>query len=91
MGMANTREKQKELAKVIERYFGADAGYLDISCFDLARVIIEAGWTKPMRCKDCKFWKDDILRDDDEMKCCSIGFYMTKGDKFCSFGKPKGE
>ena len=50
--MAN--EKQKELAKVIEKYFGADAGYLDISCIDLARVIIEAGWEKPVRCKDCK-------------------------------------
>ena len=35
-----------ELTKVIERYFGADAGYLDISCLDLARVILEAGWTK---------------------------------------------
>ena len=40
-----------------------------------------------VRCKDCKFWREDILRDDDEMKCCSIGFYMTKGDNFCSFGK----
>ena len=46
MGM---REKQKELAKVIEKYFGADAGYLDISCLDLARVIIEAGWSKQNR------------------------------------------
>ena len=38
-----------------------------------------------VRCKDCKFWRDDILQD--EMKCCSIGYYMTKGDSFCSFGK----
>jgi hypothetical protein len=38
---------QLELTKVIEKYFGADAGYLDISCLDLARVILEAGWTKP--------------------------------------------
>lgn len=44
--MAN--EHQKELAKVIEKYFGADAGYLDISCFDLARTIIDAGWEKPV-------------------------------------------
>ena len=39
-------DEQKELTKVIERYFGADAGYLDISCMDLARWIMEAGWTK---------------------------------------------
>ena len=42
-----------------------------------------------VRCKGCRYWRDDILRDDDdgEMKCCSIGMYMTKGDDFCSFGK----
>ena len=38
--------EQKELAKVIERYFGADAAYLDIDCFTLASRIIEAGWKK---------------------------------------------
>lgn len=38
--------EQKDLAKVIERYFGTDAAYLDIDCFTLARRIIEAGWTK---------------------------------------------
>ena len=39
-------DEQKELAKVIERYFGADAAYLDIDCFTLAKRIIEAGWSK---------------------------------------------
>ena len=39
-------DEQKELSKVIERYFGSDAWYLDISCLDLARWIIEAGWKK---------------------------------------------
>lgn len=37
----------KELAKVIENYFGADAGYLDIDVFTLAKRILDAGWTKP--------------------------------------------
>ena len=37
---------QIELTNVIENYFGADAGYLDISCLDLARRIMEAGWNK---------------------------------------------
>ena len=37
----------KELAQVIEKYFGADAGYLDISCLDLAKRILDAGWEKP--------------------------------------------
>ena len=39
-------DAQKELAKVIERYFGADAAYLDIDCFTLAKRIMEAGWVK---------------------------------------------
>ena len=39
-------DEQKELAKVIESYFGADAAYLDIDCFTLARRIIQAGWAK---------------------------------------------
>lgn len=39
-------KQQKELAKVIEGYFGADAGYLDISCLDLAKRILDAGWVK---------------------------------------------
>lgn len=39
-------KEQIELAKVIENYFGADAGYLDIDCFTLALRIIEAGWAK---------------------------------------------
>lgn len=54
---------------------------------DIADHLIANGVTITVRCKDCKFWKDDILRDDDEIRCCFIGMYMTKGDNFCSFGK----
>lgn len=38
---------QIQLAKVIENYFGADAGYLDIDVFTLAKRIMDAGWEKP--------------------------------------------
>ena len=56
---------QIELAKVIERYFGADAGYLDISCFDLAKRIIEAGWTKPAQepFKDCHWATEQAYKN----------------------------
>ena len=83
-------EKKKELAKVIEKYFGADAGYLDISCLDLARVILEAGWEKPVRCKVCKNF---------ERKFPGYGYCYhwdyeegmspneVEGDDFCSYGE----
>ena len=48
-------------------------------------------YVEVVRCKDCKFWKDDILRDDGEIKCCFIGMYMTKGDNYCSFGKRRDD
>ena len=83
---------QIELAKVIEQYFGADAAYLDIDCFTLARRIMEAGWTNPVRCKDCKSWK--CLREDRGL-CKHPTFTLdddtidplTEPDDFCSYGK----
>ena len=58
-------EQQKKLAKVIENYFGADAGYLDISCLDLARAILEAGWTKPVPCEECNQFAEEVVRCKD--------------------------
>ena len=59
-------------------------------CVEIARKAIVNAPTvdavEVVRCKDCKHWRDDILRDD-EMKCCPIGMYMTKGDDFCAFAK----
>ena len=85
-------EEQKELAKVIEKYFGADAGYLDIDCFTLARRIIEAGWIKPIRCKDCEYYEGDecgnpyILIFCAEQEMYTAHLY-TDPDDFCSYGK----
>ena len=75
---------QIELAKVIEIYFGADAGYLDIDVFTLARRIMEAGWEKPVRCKDCKnYYQSTIGLPDD----CLLHCIDVKPDDFCSYGE----
>ena len=80
---------QKELAKVIEKYFGADAGYLDISCLDLARQIIEAGWLKPVRCKNCEH---GVIDDEDfpnQYLCKHNGCDWNDETHFCSYGERK--
>lgn len=80
-------QDQKDLAKVIEKYFGADAAYLDIDVFTLAKQIIEAGWRKPVRCKDCEhfFYSEYMSRH-----CCDLwgdGYDAPEDDDFCSYGK----
>ena len=83
-------DDQKELAKVIEKYFGADAGYLDIDCFTLARRIIEAGWLKPVRCKDCKFYELKYFPDGKMKMNCenNKGIWTnTQPDCFCYYGE----
>jgi hypothetical protein len=75
---------QKDLAKVIENYFGADAGYLDIDCFTLARRIMEAGWTKPVPCKDCKHY------DKENFYCGLLGINCMVND-FCSYGERRSD
>lgn len=75
---------QKDLAKVIENYFGADAGYLDIDCFTLARRIMEAGWTKPVLCEECV--------SHSTYSCvkygnCKVHGSLTDGNDYCSKGK----
>ena len=80
-------ENQKELAKVIEKYFGADAGYLDIDCFTLARRIIEAGWLKPVRCKDCRQWSRNSGISESPNGHCFYHCIDTNGHDFCSYGE----
>lgn len=98
--MSNTREKLIELLHSGDRCLGVVGdGYgccdcphhsLEKPCDEFAAtadMLIANGVVIPVHCKDCKYWRDDIIRDDHEMKCCSIGMYMTKADNFCSFGK----
>lgn len=74
------------LTSVIERYFGADAGYLDISCLDVARAVLQAGWTKPVLCKDCKYY--EIHRPKVLENCERNGHLIPmKPDDFCSYGE----
>lgn len=82
-------KEHMNLTKVIEKYFGADAGHLDISCLDLARQILEAGYDRPVRCKDCKYYTSAL---DNGEKDCSVsrGLVFAKPDDFCSIGKRMG-
>lgn len=38
-----------------------------------------------VRCRDCKHWKDDLMRDD--LHICEIGYYFIEENGFCSYGE----
>ena len=38
-----------------------------------------------VRCKDCKHWKDDLMRDD--LHICEIGYYFIEENGYCSYGE----
>ena len=81
-------ERQKELAKVIKKYFGADAGCLDIDCFTLARRIMEAGWIKPVLCKDCEYRDTGSCPTYYEDRMTYRDCWALDGDNdFCSYGE----
>ena len=79
------RKKQLELVETINNYFGVDAAYFDVDAFTLAKQIIEAGWTKPVRCKDCKHFIQE------EHGCNHFGYYShtpwVDEVDFCSYGE----
>ena len=82
--------EQKELAKVIEKYFGADAAYLDIDVFTLAKRIMEAGWTRPVRCKGCKYQGTAGCPTYYEDSMTYRDSWALDGDNdFCSYGEKK--
>ena len=81
--------EQKELAKVIEKYFGADAAYLDSDVFTLAKRIMEAGWKRPVRCKDCDKSKRSPLFGKG-WRFCMNNSQHHKDEHFCSYGE-RGE
>jgi hypothetical protein len=56
---------------------------------DVADHLIAKGVTIPTRCEDCRFWSDGVEGCTDNEKCCRIGYYMTKGNDYCAYGKRK--
>ena len=82
--MPNTREKLIELLE--------SSPFLDVlgglSYYEeAADHLIANGVTIPVRCKDCKHWKDGAAGCTDKVKCCDIGFYMIGENGYCSFGE----
>ena len=51
----------------------------------LVEKLIANGVTIPVRCKDCKHWKDDLMRDD--LHICEIGYYFIEENGYCSYGE----
>ena len=51
----------------------------------LVEKLIANGVTIPVRCKDCKHWKDDLMRDD--LHICEIGCYFIDENGYCSYGE----
>ena len=79
------RRQEDRKAKLIELLRRFPFGTIG----DHADYMIEQGVEIPVHCAECKFWRDAIL--DGELKCCTIGYYMTKGSDYCSFGKRSDE
>ena len=82
------REKLIELLDVA--LFSINWDWGDIPNTDeLADHLIAKGVTIPTRCEDCRFWADGVEGCTDDEKCCKIGYYMTKGNDYCAYGKRK--
>ena len=61
--------------------------YLDMR--KVADHLIANGATIPVRCQDCKHWKNEINGCTEDKRFCDIGFYMVHKNGFCSFGERK--
>lgn len=55
----------------------------------IADHLIANGVTIPVRCHECKHWKNEINGCTEDKRFCDIGFYMVHKDGFCSFGEKK--
>ena len=92
--MPNTREKLIEMmcepiAMLPDKIGSTMMAMVRNHAEMVADIMIEQGVEIPVPCAECKFWRDAIL--DGELKCCTIGYYMTKGSDYCSFGKRSDE
>ena len=88
------REKLIEL--VVDR--DMECNYMDCTKCDyfkakhckasmIADHLIANGVTIPVRCHECKHWKNEINGCTEDKRFCDIGFYMIHKDGFCSFGE----
>lgn len=68
----------------LEVLFGSDEEYAKN-----ADYLIANGVTIPVRCQDCKHWKNEINGCTEDKRFCDIGFYMVHKDGFCSYGERK--
>ena len=41
------------------------------------------------RCKDCKYWSDEVAGATENIKLCTIGHYMTGKGGYCLYSEPK--
>ena len=53
----------------------------------LADYLVANGVAIPVRCKECKHWKNEINGCTEDKRFCDIGFYMVHKDGFCSYGE----
>ena len=54
-----------------------------------AERAVEAGYSKVVRCKDCKYAERNRMCDHDEIYCENLGNYMHE-QGFCSYAEMKG-
>jgi hypothetical protein len=57
----------------------------------LVETLVANGVTIPVRCEECKHWKNEINGCTEDKRFCDIGFYMVHKDGYCSFGEKKTE
>ena len=66
-----------------------EIGKNDIDLCQSCSKLLKGNFAVVVRCKDCKFWKDDTERDKHPswLPCMEI---QTRGGFYCADGKRKG-
>ena len=85
--------KREEALKHKHKMSGADWGgeFWDeaVLCEDI-RKIPAADVVEVVRCKDCKYYRQNEYSSDKDMMCmCWCDWLPTDPDDFCSYGKRK--
>ena len=74
---------REKLIELLEDVWSADTWE------EIADYLISNGVTIPVRCHECKHWKNEINGCTEDKRFCDIGFYMVHKNGFCSFGERK--